>query len=267
MRHIQRGQIEQLERPEAKARLLAHDPVDVRETRHAFARHAQAFGIHAAAGVIDDEAGHVFRAHRRVTHAAREVHQRVAGSGVAAQAVDHFDDLHQRNGIEEVIADHARRVAATGGNRRDRQRRRVRREHATAAHHGFEFAKERLLHVELFDDRLDHQVAIGQLADRPARRCTFAERGERARLFELAFGRQLGESLGEVVARGADRGGVGIVQTHGQARQRGDLGDAAAHCAGSDNADSLDAEIARGHCDARLHGYFRIARSCNLLDD
>src|SRR4051812_46167368 len=89
------------------------------------------------------------------------------------------------------------------------------------------------------------------------------ERSQRAGFVELAFGGQLGERFGEVVARGADSSRVGVVEAHAQARERRDLRNAAAHRAAADNADSLDAEVARGHDVARLHGYFRIARSCN----
>jgi hypothetical protein len=96
---------------------------------------------------------------------ARELHQRVAGGGIAAQAVDHFDDFHQRHGVEEVIADHARRVGAAGGNRRDRQRRRIRRQDAAAADDVSSSRNSAALDVEFFDDRFDHQIAIRQIAD------------------------------------------------------------------------------------------------------
>jgi hypothetical protein len=91
-----------------------------------------------------------------------------------------------------------------------------------------------------------------------------AQRGERIGLIELAFGGEFGEGIGEVIARRARGGRIGVVQTHLQACERCDLRDAASHCARSNNADSLDAVIARGHWVARLHGYFRIARSYNL---
>ncbi len=94
MRYVERGQIEQFERPEPETRLFAHDAIDIREARNAFSRDAQAFGVHAASGVIDDEARHVLCAHRRVAHVARERHQRIAGARIAAQAVDDFDHAH-----------------------------------------------------------------------------------------------------------------------------------------------------------------------------
>ena len=110
MRHIQRGQVQQLERAHAETGLLAHDGVDLGEAGHGLLRHAQAFGIHAATGMVDDEAGHVLGAHRRVAHASGQLGQRVADFRRAAQAVDHFHHLHQRHRVEEVITGHALRA-------------------------------------------------------------------------------------------------------------------------------------------------------------
>ncbi|KAG1242969.1 hypothetical protein G6F65_022715 [Rhizopus arrhizus] len=120
MRHVQRGQIQQFERAHAKARLLAHDGIHLGEGGHGLLRHAQAFGIPAATGVVHDEAGHVLGAHGRVAHAAGKRGQRVAGFRRAAQAVDHFHYLHQRHRVEEVDADQllgARQTGAQGFKR------------------------------------------------------------------------------------------------------------------------------------------------------
>ena len=265
MRNIERGQVEQLERPEPESRLLAHDPVDVGETRDAFARDPQAFGIHPASGVIDDEAGHVLRAHRRVPHAAREVHQRVAGGGVAAQAVDHFDDLHQRHRIEEVKARDAFRTRAARRNRGDRQRRRIRRQNAALADHRFEVAKEFALDLELFDDRLDHDVAIRQIA-RLTGRVNAGEGVMRIGFLDLAFCRELVQCVGKIVAGGGDRLRVRVEETHGESAERRDLRDAAPHRAAADDADCLNLKIAKAHGVGRLLIGTELAQSCCIWD-
>lgn len=71
---------------------------------------------------------------------------------------------------------------------------------------------------------------------------------------ELAFGSEPGEGVREVIARCARRGGIGVVEAHRQARQRGDLRDASAHCTTADDTSRLDNldGFARDHCVAQL---------------
>lgn len=266
MRDVERSQIQQLERPEPETGLLAHDAVDVRETRDAFARHAQAFGVHAAPGVIHDEARHVFRAHRRVTHAAGEFHQRVAGFSVAAQAVDDFDHAHQRHRVEEVKARDAFRFRAARRDRGDGQRRRVRRQNARVADDRFEFAKESALDLEVLDDRLDDRAAVGERAD-ILRVVDAGKRGVRVRFLQLALGGELVEGVGQIRARGRECLRIRIVETHGQPGERRDLRDAASHRAAADDAQGLDLVFLRTHDAVRLLDVLCVVYRVRQQDD
>ena len=62
--------------------------------------------------------------------------------------------------IEEVNADDALRMLARRRDRRDGERRRVRREHGVVAHDLLERCEQRALRVEILDDRLDDQAAV-----------------------------------------------------------------------------------------------------------
>ncbi|MDT4815172.1 hypothetical protein FQZ97_481950 [compost metagenome] len=135
--HVQRRQVQQFERAHTETRLLAHDGVHLGEGGYGFLRHAQALGIHAAARVVHDEARHVLGAHGRVAHAAGQIGQRVTHLGRAAQAVDDFHHLHQRDRVEEVVAGHALRTLAGGRDGGDGQRRRIRRQDAVLGHYAF----------------------------------------------------------------------------------------------------------------------------------
>ena len=60
----------------------------------------------------------------------------------------------------------ALRRAAAGGDRRHRQRRRVRREQAGIGDDRFEVAEQLALGVEILDDRLDDDLAVGEILQR-----------------------------------------------------------------------------------------------------
>jgi len=67
MRNIEPGEVEQFERPHAKARRTLKDAVDGRVFRDAFAGDAQRFSAIASAGVIDDESRRVLGSNGGVT--------------------------------------------------------------------------------------------------------------------------------------------------------------------------------------------------------
>jgi hypothetical protein len=98
---------------------------------------------------------------------------------------------------------------------------------------------------EVFDDRFDHQIAIRELRER-LRAAHRRQRGTRAELVELAFGREFREGFGKVIARRTDRGGVAIEQAHLEPGKRGDLCNTTAHRTAADDADGFDRDLARG---------------------
>ncbi len=243
VRDVQPGQVHQLEGAHAEAGLLAHDGVDIGEAGHAFLRHLQAFDVHAAAGMVDDEAGHVLAAHRGVAQAARQCHQRIAHGRVAGQAVDHLDHLHQRHGIEEVVACDAARLLGADRDRGDRQRGGVGGDHGIRAQDGFQLRHQVALDFQLLDNGLEHHVAAGQVVQRGAGH-NARQRGSAFLGTHLALVGQLGEGVLQVLAGCGHGLRVGIVEADGQAGLRGDLRNAAAHGAGADDAYRVDAESA-----------------------
>src|SRR5438552_3287194 len=86
------------------------------------------------------------------------------------QARRHLDQLHGVHRIEEVEADEALGPPGGGGQLGHGERRGVGREDGLGLHDLVEASEVILLHGQLLDDRLDHQVDVGQVVqvDRPA---------------------------------------------------------------------------------------------------
>ena len=66
--------------------------------------------------MIDQEAGSICRARRKVTEALAQRFNRLAHGGAGFQPRDHLDDLHQGHGVEEMEADHPFRVRTGCGD-------------------------------------------------------------------------------------------------------------------------------------------------------
>src|SRR3546814_6745569 len=103
-------------RSHAKTSLLAHDGVDLVIGSLGFLGRFQALYIHAATGVVHNEARHIPGPHRRVPHATRQGHQRIACLLVAEQSINNLNHLHAGYGIEEVKTRHAPRTLTSTGN-------------------------------------------------------------------------------------------------------------------------------------------------------
>ncbi|MCY1531451.1 hypothetical protein D9M68_666750 [compost metagenome] len=65
-RHVQPGEVEQLERPHAKAGRFAHQAIDICHAGNPLFQNPEALGIQSAPGMIDQEAGLIFSHHRSV---------------------------------------------------------------------------------------------------------------------------------------------------------------------------------------------------------
>ena len=76
--------------------------------------------------------------------------------------LDDLDERHQRRRVEEVHADDALRAGRRGRDLGHRERRGVRREDRVGSADPVELGEERALRLELLDDRLDHEVAVGE---------------------------------------------------------------------------------------------------------
>ena len=81
---------------------------------------------------------------------------------VGLLALDDLQQRHHRDRVEEVEADDPLGVLEVGGHLRDRQRRGVRRQHALRRDDLLDVGEHRLLDRHLLEDRLDHEVGVGE---------------------------------------------------------------------------------------------------------
>ena len=169
VRHVEPGEVEELERPHPEAGAVAQDAVDLVELGDAFAQRLQRLGAEAAPGVIHDEAGRVLGPDRRVAAPAREGGERFGHPRRGHHAADHLDHLHQRHRVEEVEAADPLRPLARGRDRGDLQRRGVGRDQAVVRHYALEMAEQLALRLQVLDDRLDDDVARGEVRQARAR--------------------------------------------------------------------------------------------------
>ena len=77
-------------------------------------------------------------------------------------------ERHQRSRIEEVHAHDAFWRRRRRRDLRDGERRRVRREDRVGANDSLELSEELELRAEVLDDRLDDQIAVGEVARDPS---------------------------------------------------------------------------------------------------
>ncbi len=136
-------------------------------------------------------------------------------------------------------ADDALRSGCRSRDLRDRERRRVRREDGLRTDDSLELAEELELRTEGFDDRLDDEVAVGEVGEigreRQRRERRLARLGGQLPLVDFAL-----EEVGDPIARlraelvrdfAADRLVPGLDRK---------LGDPGAHRAEPDDADASD---------------------------
>ena len=230
---VQAHEIHEAERSDAKAGGVDQDAVDGGEVGDAFGKDAQRFRHEGAAGMVDDEAGRVLAADRRVAEALRELGERIGHPALGEHAVDHLDDLHHRHRVEEVITRHASGALAGGGHRSDGEGRGIARQDARVVHDRFELGEERALGAQVLDDRLDHQVA-GR--ERPEPRHHLDAAGDRLRVRDAPFLGEPGERLRDRVEAALRGAGLRVVDERAHARLREHLRDAAAHGAAAGDA-------------------------------
>ncbi len=156
---VQPDQVEQLERAHAEAGALAQDFVDRRHRRHALAEDTQRLGAEGPSGMVDDEAGAVRGTHRLVAEGRHQGAQSLGDAGAGGETLDHLHQTHQRHRIEEVQTGDPAGIATGRGDRGNRQRGGIAGEDRFVADHLFQLAEQRLLGLQVLDDRLDHQLA------------------------------------------------------------------------------------------------------------
>src|SRR5690554_7165217 len=113
--------------------------------------------------MIDNEAGSVLCANPRVAQLPCECQKLLDNGGIGFHAADDFDDLHQRDGIEEVKACYPVGVLQAGSDRGDGERRGIGRQNGVLGNDTLQFRKQGVLGLKVFNDRFDHQITVGEL--------------------------------------------------------------------------------------------------------
>ena len=157
----------------------------------------------------------------------------LAVSSDVCTRADHLDELQHRHGVEEVHADDLLGAAGHGGERRDRDGRRVRGEDRGRWKNLVRSPEDRLLHLGVLDDRLDQEVGLDDLVDR--RHALEHLLGSGASLLG-----ELAEALLHRGERTLDCARNLVVERDAPPRGRDHLCDAAAHLAGADDEHVLE---------------------------
>ena len=166
LRYIQTGQLHQFKRSHAEAADVAHHAIDINKVGPTFINEVRSFEREAATDLIDQKTGRIGQANRFARHAFADHHQRFGNPVFGLQAVDDFNQFHQRNRIEEMESRKTLRRFQLGGDGRHRHRRRIGRQDAICADNVFQFAEKRAFGIEVFHNRFNDHVAGLELCQR-----------------------------------------------------------------------------------------------------
>jgi hypothetical protein len=174
---------------------------------------------------------------RRLADRARELHHGGGGRVARGEAADHLDELHDRDRVHEVHADHL--LGAPGARRDlgDGDRARVRREDRPVAGEAVEVGEDLELEVAVLGRGLDHERRVGRRAEVGARR-EAAERGVAGGAVEGALLHLPLQVLLDGLAAAGERGVADVEHGHVEAALGEDVGDAVPHLAGADDGDA-----------------------------
>ena len=152
---------------------------------------------------------------------------------------DHLDERHHLRRVEEVQAEEALGARGRGGLVDDRERRGVGGEVGLGLDDAVDLAPHLELQAEILGDRLDHEVAAGEVGVVERRRDPAACRVGVA-LLELALLDRAGELLLDLADAASEAIVVDLAQHDVIAGLRDDLCDSMSHEAGAEDADRLD---------------------------
>jgi hypothetical protein len=238
LRDIEAGQVEQLEGAHAEARRLAHDAVDGGEVADAFAEDAQRFGDETAPGVVDDEARRIFRPHRGVAHAPAQGQQRVDTQGAVSSPSMTSTIFISGTGLKKwKPATRSGRLQAAAIDVTESDEVLVARMQSAA------MMSSNCWNSDFLTSRFSTMASTMTWADASsssrATTSSFADAASSGGLRRnLSLVGQLAEGAGHRVARIGGGAVQGVEQQHADAGLGGDLGDAAAHGTGADDADA-----------------------------
>jgi hypothetical protein len=188
---------------------------------------------------VRDEAGKVARLGGRLAKLAGELHDRRRRLVRRLEPTDDFDQPHHGHRVEEVHADHPVRSAGGGGQRRDRDGRRVGGQERLAGESLVCAPEHVFLHRGVLDHRLDHQLRRDDVVRRldPLQHLAGIRSALLGQLSEASLHRR------ECLVDGARRC---VVEQDAAAGRGDDLSDAAAHLTRADDENMLEAHEAGG---------------------
>ena len=187
---------------------------------------------------VDHEPGRVVAGHGDLPHPfddGKRGRDHVVGRELGAH---HLDEGHQRRRVEVVHPDDPLRCRRRRGDLGHRERGGVRRENGVRAADPFQIREERLLGVELLDDRLDHEVAPGEVGE-VGRRLQARDRGVVLILGALPLLDLAGEEVADARGRGVAELGTRLAAHDVEPGLDRDLRDPGAHRAEADDPDPL----------------------------
>lgn len=161
---VQADQIKQLERTHREVASAAHRSIDIGSTRHAVLGQGDRRVQVGEEQGVDHEPGAVGDPDRLLAAVRREVLDGLDGALGRGHRLDHLDEGHRGRRIEEVEAAHP--VGPSGRHRQldHRQGGGVGGDHRGVSEHGVEFRHEVFLHLQVLDDGLDDEVAVGEVS-------------------------------------------------------------------------------------------------------
>ena len=198
--HVDPDEIHKRARAHRPAGAAAHAGVEILGADARLVEHADAVVQKRDQDAVDHEAGGVVTADRRLTDARAEGVRRLERIVGRELGSHDLDERHQRGGVEEVHADDALRPFRGGGDLRDGESGGVRGQHRLRPADSLERREELPLRLELLDDRLDHELAAGEVLE-VGSQGEAAERGVDRRLIQLAFLHLAGEKVRDPVPR------------------------------------------------------------------
>ena len=210
----------------------AHDRVDGLDVGHALLQELERLEAEGPVAAVDQEPGAVGGVDDLLAHRPPGRAGDLERLGRGVDAGDDLDEAHDGRGVEEVHADHAPGVGRRAGDRGDRDRGGVGREHG--ARRDLAQGREELaLELEALGRGLDDEPRLRQVGQLGRGR-------DLARLaLQAALRPPALEAVGDLLQAALARLGHGVVQQRARARRGRELRDPGAHGPGADDADDL----------------------------
>ena len=195
---------------------------------------------HRHQDAVDDEGREVLGVGDVLAEPLDDADGGVVGFLVGRKAADHLDQAHQRDRVHEVKADETFGTVRRRAEPRDRDRRRVGRQHRALAQLGAQVVEDLALDVFLLRRRFDREIDIAELGKRCGRADAFEGRVAGLLGNHLAVDLAVQVALDGLETRFQTLCGD-VVQKHVEPGQRADVRNAVTHLACADDPDGANA--------------------------